>query len=127
MVTAVKIQEEVKCRQALSYTREIVRNSDGTWFARIVEFPGCMTEGKTAEEALSNLEDAMASWIEVRLEDNDPIPEPASTEAYSGKFVVRVPKGLHRELARRAELDGVSLNQFVSVALARTVGEKSAA
>jgi len=127
MITMNKIQEEVKRRQDLSYTREIVRNSDGTWFARIVEFPGCMTEGETAEEALSNLEDAMALWIEVRLEDGDSIPEPTSTDAYSGKFLVRVPKGLHRELARRAELSGVSLNQYVSVALALTVGEKSAA
>ncbi len=127
MSTAVRIHEEVTRLQALSYTREIIRNADGTWFARVVEFPGCMTEGDTAEEALSNLEDAMASWIEVKLEDGDSIPEPASTDAYSGKFVVRVPKGLHRELARRAEIDGVSLNQFVSVALARAIGEKSAA
>jgi antitoxin HicB len=125
--TATRIQEEVKRLQALSYTREIVPNSDGTWFARIVEFPGCMTEGTTADDALANLQDAMASWIEVRLEDADSIPEPASIDAYSGKFVVRVPRGLHRDLARRADVDGVSLNQFVSVALARSVGDKSAA
>jgi predicted RNase H-like HicB family nuclease len=125
MIYAVN-QEEVRRRKALAYTRELTKNSDGTWFARIVEFPGCMTEGETTEEALSNLDDAMGLWIETRLEDGDSIPEPVSTDAYSGKFLVRVPKGLHREIARRAELEGVSLNLFVSVALARAVGEKSA-
>ena len=122
MVTANKIQEEVQRLQALEYTRQLVPNADGTWFARIVEFPGCMTEGDTADEALANLKDAMASWIEVKLEDEEQIPPPSAPGAYSGKFLVRVPKGLHYELVQRAELSGVSLNQFVAVALARAVG-----
>ena len=44
-------------------------------------------------------------------------------EQYSGKFVVRVPRWLHRELVRITDQEGVSLNQFVSTALARSVGE----
>lgn len=104
------------------YTRELTPNGDGTWFARVVEFPGCMTEGETPNEALANLEDAMVGWISVHLEDRDTIPEPIDDDAFSGKFLVRVAKSLHRALVRRAEIEGVSLNQFVNTELARTVG-----
>lgn len=40
---------------------------------------------------------------------------------FSGKFVVRVPKTLHATLARVAEDEGVSLNQFVVGALSSAV------
>lgn len=122
MKTANKIKEEVEVILAGPYTREMIKNEDGTWFARVVEFAGCMTEGSTAEEAFDNLNDAMASWIEVHLEDGDPIPPPLTSDQYSGKFLMRVPKTLHRELARRADLEGVSLNQYALVALSRCVG-----
>lgn len=65
------------------------------------------------------IEDAMRAWIETALEDGYPIPEPRPTDQYSGKFVVRVPRSLHRQLAEAATRDGVSLNTFVNVALAR--------
>jgi antitoxin HicB len=120
-VTAIPMKGEVKTVLARPYTRELITNEDGTWFARIVEFPGCMTEGNTAEEAIGNLEDAMAAWVEIKIEDGDPIPAPLSTDQYSGKFLMRVPKTLHRELARRADLEGVSLNQFALTALSRSV------
>ena len=44
--------------------------------------------------------------------------------AYSGKVNLRMPRSLHRDLARRAEEEGVSLNQFMVVVLARAVGEE---
>lgn len=119
MTTALNIKEEVSRALDRPYTRELVKNSDGTYFARIVEFRGCMTEGDTYEEAFENLEDAMAAWVEVHLEDGDPIPEPLTVEQYSGKFLMRVPKSLHRELARRAELEGVSLNQYALTTLSK--------
>ena len=120
--TAIPMKEEVKAILARPYARELIKNEDGTWFARIVEFPGCMTEGETAEGALENLDDAMAAWVEVKIEDGDHIPVPLTTDQYSGKFLMRVPKTLHRELARRADLEGVSLNQFALSALSRCVG-----
>jgi antitoxin HicB len=119
MTTATRIKEQVQEILARPYIRELVNNEDGTWFARVVEFPGCMTEGDTEQEALSNLEDAMTGWVELHLEDGDPIPEPLTVEAYSGKFMLRVAKSLHRDLARRADREGVSLNQYVSTQLAR--------
>jgi antitoxin HicB len=119
--TAATMKEEVKRILALPYARELVRNEDGTWHARVVEFPGCMTEGDTQESALTGLEDAMAGWVEIHLEDGDPIPAPIAIDDFSGKFMVRIPKSLHRDLARRADAEGVSLNQYVSTSLAQTV------
>ncbi len=78
---------------------------------RVVELPGCIIEGDTLEEAAEMIQDAMASWIEVALEDGRPIPLPKPSEAYSGKFVVRLPPSLHRDAAEAARREGVSLNQ----------------
>ena len=105
----------------LPYTRELIPDTEGGWFIRIKELPGCMSQGDTPEEALRMIEDAMRGWLAVSLEDGDPIPEPRPEEEYSGKFVVRVPRSLHRQLVEEAERDGVSLNQFVNVALTSAV------
>lgn len=110
----------------LPYTYELIREDDQTWFARVRELPGCMTEGDNPVEAITMLEDAMSGWITLALEDGQPIPEPRSLDEYSGKFVVRVPRGLHRDLANTAEREGVSLNQFINTALAQAVGLQQA-
>jgi antitoxin HicB len=112
----------------LPYHIEIIRDNDDEnpgWVARVVELPGCITQGDTFEELGEMIEDAMRGWIGVALEDGIPIPEPKPDDDYSGKFVVRVPRSLHRQLAEAAEREGVSLNQFINVALALAVGQAS--
>ncbi len=114
---------------AMPYIIEVVRDeSEGYsgWFARVVELPGCMTQADTFEELGEMIEDAMRVWIEAALEDGQAIPEPRPAEDYSGKFVVRVPKSLHRELVEAAEREGVSLNAFVNVVLGRAIGSLQA-
>jgi len=107
---------------SLPYTIELVLEPQEGWFVSVRELPGCMSQGDTPEEAIEMIQDAMRGWIEVSLEDGDPIPEPRPPEDYSGKFVVRVPRSLHRELVEHAEREGVSLNQYINVVLARAVG-----
>lgn len=51
-------------------------------------------------------------WIEGEYEDGHDIPEPVEFE-YSGKFVTRLPKTLHRQLAEAAKAGGMSLNTYV--------------
>ena len=106
----------------LPYTRELIPEPEGGWFVRIKELPGCMSQGETPVEAMNMIEDAMAGWIESALAHGTPIPEPRGDEAFSGKFVVRVPKSMHRKLADSAEEDGVSLNQWIVAALSEAVG-----
>ena len=111
--------------QGLQYRIELMRDdsdpSEPVWFAKIFELPGCITEADTAEEATEMIQDAMTAWLETALEAGRAIPEPRPAENYSGKFVVRLPKSLHRELAESAKREGVSLNQLVNVALSREV------
>ena len=92
------------------------------WVAEIDELPGCLSQGATPEEAVSRVQEAMLDWIGATLEDGKEIPEPGEAAAYSGRFLLRIPRSLHAELAREAEREGVSLNQFVTAALAAAVG-----
>jgi antitoxin HicB len=111
---------------ALPYHIEIVYDASGEqpgWFARVQELPGCMTQTDTFEELGDMVKDAMHIWIATALEDGQTIPEPRADEDYSGKFVVRLPRSLHRELVQAAERDGVSLNSFVNASLGRAVGQ----
>lgn len=112
---------------ALPYTIELIRETypeNTGWAARVVELPGCITQADTFEELGEMIDDAMRGWIEVSLEDGDPIPEPRLLDEYSGKFVARVPRSLHRDLVQSAERNGVSLNAFVNMALAQATGEQ---
>ena len=65
----------------------------------------------------------MRAWIEAMLEAGRSIPEPQTVESYSGKFIVRLPRSLHRELVQLAEREGVSLNMYVAAALGKAVGQ----
>ena len=105
---------------SLPYQVTLTRESeDGEeyWFAEIPDLPGCMSDGTTPDEAIRNVEDAKQLWIEGRLEDGFNVPEPTRVDDYSGKFLLRMPKSLHRRLAEQARREGVSLNQHVNVLL----------
>jgi antitoxin HicB len=109
----------------LPYTIEILKEVDDDysgWVGRVVELPGCITQADSFEELGEMIQDAMHAWIEAALEDGYPIAEPRPFEDYSGKFVVRVPKSLHRELVEFAEKDGVSLNAYINMALGKNIG-----
>ncbi len=106
----------------LPYAIELRQNDDGTWFARIPELRGCMTEADTVEEVLELVRDAQREWVSACLEDGTPIPEPQDAQTYSGQFRVRVPRSLHEELAERAQCEGTSLNQMIVALLSRAVG-----
>jgi predicted RNase H-like HicB family nuclease len=48
---------------------------DGWWLAEVPSLPGCNTQGATREEALANVKQAIALYIEGLIEDGQPIPE----------------------------------------------------
>ena len=123
MKTAAKT---IKDYLRLPYTIQLRQYEDGTFFADVAELPGCMTEADTAQGALEMIRDAMAGWIEVALSEGLTIPEPAAEPEYSGRFLVRTPKSLHRDLVQRARAEGASLNQFVVTTLSRALGGSAA-
>ncbi len=91
---------------------------DNLYLAEVPELPGCLTHGETITEAARNAEEAIAGWIETAMELGRPVPEPAVERHFSGRFLARVPRSLHARLARAAERDGISLNQYVVARLA---------
>jgi predicted RNase H-like HicB family nuclease len=99
------------------YSRVLVPDPSGGYFAEVLELPGCFSEGDTPEEAIKNVEEAMEGWIAAALDAGQPIPSPAASRGYSGHIALRMPKSLHREAVRRAELEGVSLNQYLVTAI----------
>lgn len=112
---------------ARPYSRFLFQHADDEhWYVRIPEFEGCMSDGDTPEEALENVKDAMFEWVYSMLEDGFGVPEPANPlPEYSGRFVLRLPRSLHRQLAERAEAEGVSLNTLCLTLLAAGLGVRA--
>jgi predicted RNase H-like HicB family nuclease len=104
------------------YGRVVIPESDGTFRAEIIEFPGCIAVGDTAAEALANLEGVAESWLEATLAKGQRISEPMENGGFSGKLVLRLPKTLHKKAAYMAARDGVSLNLFIISSVAQQVG-----
>ena len=56
---------------------------DDAFVAEVPELPGCMADGKTYREALSNAEQIIKEWIETAKELGRPIPQPKGRLAYA--------------------------------------------
>ena len=77
--------------------------------------PGLMLGGVHGDDetkVYKELCQVVEEWIRIHEEDGDPLPDRTARKDYSGKFVVRVGKELHRELAINASLEGESLNSY---------------
>lgn len=108
---------------------KLSKEDGGGYLATIPELPGCMSDGETYEEALKNVQDAIEAWIDTAEHRGQKIPEPyiyRETDDYSGKFIVRIPKELHKELSESAEEQGISLNQLVLYYLSKQAGIEEA-
>lgn len=101
---------------------ESTLDGHAAWVAKVEELPGCVSQGPTVDDALRGLADAADAWLTFADEHGSPIPEPRTTGDYSGRFVVRAPASLHEALVREAARERVSLNAFVTTALAGAVG-----
>ena len=97
----------------------VVEGDDKFWIARYPDFNSCIGQGRTKIEAIEECEENLKALIAFFEENNRPLPVPSKDEdEYSGKFTVRISKQLHRRCAICAQENNVSLNHFVSEALA---------
>lgn len=106
------MNKDVEYYMSLPYRMEIIPDDEGGYTVCYPDLPGCLTCSETLEGAVVNARDALRTWIEATLEDGLPISEPAPFEQYSGQFKLRIPKSLHRNLARHASEEGISMNQY---------------
>lgn len=111
------VDEKLQYYINLPYPIEIVED-DGAVVASIPDLPGCNAFGDNVQDALRSLRETKELWLKGQIESDQPIPGPSTAEEYSGKFVLRIPKELHRILNREAQRQGISLNQYVAYLLA---------
>ena len=57
-------------RQVILYPGE-----DGYWVAECPSLPGCISQGKTKEEAINNIKEAIQGYISALEKDGLPVPE----------------------------------------------------
>jgi predicted HicB family RNase H-like nuclease len=102
------------------YTYRITWSEDDKEYVGLcVEFPSLSWLAVTQEAALDGIRKLVAEVVsEMRSKGESP-PLPLSSKNFSGKFVVRIPPGVHRRLAIQAAEEGISLNRLVSAKLSR--------
>ncbi len=101
----------------LSYPYTVVPDN-GAFFIEFPDLPGCMTQVRREGEIPQAAEEIRTLWIETEYEEGETIPEPMMYSEFSGKFVARIPKSLHRDLVMAAKGEGISLNAYVGHLLA---------
>jgi predicted RNase H-like HicB family nuclease len=55
----------------------LAESDGGGYLATVPDLPGCMSDGETPEEALRNVQEAIADWIEAAKEWKMDIPQPS--------------------------------------------------
>src|SRR4051794_32307197 len=93
---------------SLEYAVRIERLAEsegGGYLATVPDLPGCMSDGETPEQALRNVQDAIASWIEAAKEWKQEIPKPSGILGHVQSGVIRMPKKHELYVERRPEGD----------------------
>ena len=100
------------------YTYRVTWSEDDREYVGLcVEFPSLSWLSSSPEAALRGIRRVVADVVADMRKAHQPIPEPLASRKFSGKFMVRIPPDVHRELALEAAEAGVSLNRLASVKL----------
>ena len=90
---------------------------DAEYVGLCVEFPSLSWLAQSPEAALKGV-CKLVNEVVVDMQNNgETIPEPLATKHFSGKFMIRVPPEVHRQLTIQAVEAGVSLNRLASAKL----------
>src|SRR5258705_11019350 len=90
---------------------------DNRYVVTSPSFPGFPALGENQETALMEGQIALGLFIESYKERGLALPELQNVQQYSGQTRLRLSKSLHRQAAAMAEVEGVSLNQYIADAL----------
>lgn len=77
--------------RTMKFVTTLERDEDGVWIAECPSIPGCVSQGKTREEALTNIREAIAACLEVRAERGLPL----TVETRQVEVVLRCPRCQH--------------------------------
>ena len=100
------------------YTYRVMwSEEDGEYVGLCAEFPGLSWLARSPEAALKGIRKIVAKAISDMARNREAVPEPIALRRFSGKFVVRIPPEVHRQLALQAAETGVSINRLASAKL----------
>jgi len=100
------------------YTYRITwSDEDREYIGLCAEFPSLSWLANTPEAALNGIRNVVSEAILDMQSNNEPIPQPLAMRRYSGKFQVRIPPDIHRNLAIEAAEADISINRLVSAKL----------
>jgi len=109
----------MKAIQNDHYTYRVTWSEDDQEYVGLcAEFPSLSWLASSPEAALRGVRRVVAEVVADMKRSRESIPEPLSSRKFSGKFMVRVPPDVHRELTVEAAEAGVSLNRLATVKLA---------
>lgn len=57
----------------MKFVITLERDEDGVWVAECPSIPGCVSQGKTRDDAMANVREAIAACLEVRAERGLPL------------------------------------------------------
>jgi len=98
---------------------------DNCFLGSIAELERNMTCGQTREDVLSNLKEALVSYVMTSLENHIEIPEPLNINDFKGNITYRTSKERHYRLAKQAKINGKSINAFIDEAIGEKLKETS--
>lgn len=93
-------------------------DEDQEYVGLCAEFPGLSWLAVSPEAALRGVRRVVADVVEEMNASGEFVPEALASRKFSGKFMVRVPPDVHRDLTLQAVEAGVSLNRLATVKLA---------
>jgi predicted RNase H-like HicB family nuclease len=64
----------------LKFRVTIEPDEDGVFVAEVPALPGCLSQGRTRTEAIENIKEAIAAYLESLKSHAEPIPPPISEE-----------------------------------------------
>lgn len=107
-------------REVDKYTYRVMWSEEDEEFVGLcAEFPSLSWLARKPEDAHQGIRSVARKCVKDLESSGEEVPPPIATRSYSGKFMVRVPPEVHRQLAVRAAEAGVSLNRVVSAKLTR--------
>ncbi len=84
-------------------------------------FIGPCCHGKDETKVYKQLCGIVEEWVDIHQQEGLPLPESLTSKSFSGKFVIRIGKDLHKALAIKAATSGKSLNNLCTKLLQSSV------
>jgi len=64
----------------MKYRVILEQDEEGVYVAQCPSLPGCVSQGKTRQEAVKNIHEAIQGYLESLKKHNEPIPPPIDEE-----------------------------------------------